>query len=607
MKMRKDDRPHRFDAWAQAWNLLDRREKRQAWVVLGASILGGLAQVAMVGSIMPFLTHVSQPDAEPGRVARGLMYLWPDLGGYDMALALGSVALISIVLSSLVLMARSYVIARYATMRVHAISYRLLRSYLSRPYGFFLGRQSSDLAKRVLSETSEISMNFLIPAAEMIAAALSSLFILAFMGWVQPVGTAMAAGGVLLVYLLIYRGLGRKAEMLGRARAQANQERFQSVNEVVEGIKEIKVAGSERQYLERFEQASLKTMGAVWRARVIADLPRYLVHMLFFAAIVCVVLLLLDPARFDGTGFASLVPAIGTFALAGQRLVPELQRVYSALSQMRFGRQAISNVAEDMSDRSAPAEPAPPPRGDIRFEKVSYHYQGVNGEKASGGLRDVSLTIAQGERIGIVGGTGAGKTTFIDLLLGLLEPQEGEVLIGGTALDKAELRRAWRESVSYVPQHIFLASGSIAQNIAFGVAPGDIDMERVRECARIACIADHVEGLPDGFLTEVGDRGVALSGGQRQRIGLARALYRGGKVLVLDEATSALDMATERQVTRNLEEMGRDMTVISIAHRLETLRNADKMILLDHGALVAMRPWGEMERNEPLFRAMLRT
>lgn len=606
MKMCKDDRRGRFDAWTQAWNLLDRREKRQAWVVLGASILGGLAQVAMVGAIMPFLTHVSQPDAEPGFVARGLLSLWPGLDGYDMALALGGLALISIVMSSLVLMARSYVIARFATMRVHAISYRLLRSYLSRPYAFFLGRQSSDLAKRILSETSEISLNFLIPAAEMVAAALSSLFIMAFMGWVQPAGTALAAGGVLLVYLLIYRGLGRKAEMLGRARAQANQERFQSVTEVVEGIKEIKVVGSEGLYLERFEQASLKTMGAVWRARVIADLPRYIVHMLFFVAIVCVVLLLLDPARFDGTGFAALVPAIGTFALAGQRLVPELQRVYSALSQMRFGRQAISNIADDMSDRSAPGAPVPTPSGDIRFENVSFRYRGGDGEKVVGGLRDISLAIAQGERIGIVGGTGAGKTTFIDLLLGLLEPEAGEILIGACALDSAERRRAWRESVSYVPQQIFLASGSIAQNIAFGVAPDDIDMERVRACARIACIADHVEGLPDGFLTQVGDRGVALSGGQRQRIGLARALYRRGKVLVLDEATSALDMATERQVTRNLEQMGQDLTIISIAHRLETLRNVDKLILLDHGAFVAMRPWDEMERNEPLFRAMLR-
>jgi ABC-type multidrug transport system fused ATPase/permease subunit len=322
---------------------------------------------------------------------------------------------------------------------------------------------------------------------------------------------------------------------------------------------------------------------------------------------VVLVILLLDPAEFAAgrnTSLADLLPVLGVIAFAGQRMMPELQRLYSALTMLKFGTAAVDSVFADLEGtRFAPdlrhTGDAPLRlTSELRLADVSYRYP--NAAKDS--LQRSSLTIRAGERIGIVGGTGAGKTTLADLVLGLLAPTEGRILVDGVAIDDTT-RRRWQRSVAYVPQELFLVDASIYENIAFGLKSGQVDRARVEESARLAQLDAFVRrDLPQGYDTTIGERGVRLSGGQRQRIGIARALYHDADLIVFDEATSALDNLTEREVMAAIEATPGDKTMLIIAHRLSTVRSCDRIIVLDKGQVVGIGPWAELMEENAAFR-----
>jgi ATP-binding cassette subfamily B protein len=298
-------------------------------------------------------------------------------------------------------------------------------------------------------------------------------------------------------------------------------------------------------------------------------------------------------------GIVDAIPALGALALGAQRLLPLVQQAYFGWSQTAGNLQSIDDIASAlaMPVLAAPAESAPLPFEDrIAFERVSFAY----GD-AGPALRDVSLVIPRGSRIGIAGTTGSGKSTLLDLLMGLLEPGAGEIRVDGHLLD-AETRPRWQASLAHVPQAIFLVDDSIAANIAFGRAKGGIDMERVRACARAAHVADFVEELPDGYATKVGERGIRLSGGQRQRIGIARALYKGATVLILDEATSALDDETEAAVIASIMALGPELTIVMIAHRRSTLEGCDAIVRLEGGRIVETRQKAMTADEAPLAK-----
>lgn len=594
----------------KAWALLNAQERRIAMVVLVIIIIGALSTAAMVGSVLPFLIVLS----EPNRIQSTPLLAWSyDAFGftsvYGFLVVLGLTSFGVIVLSSVIQIVRIWAIVWFSCMRTHAISYNLLSSYLAQPYTFFLNRHSSDMAPRVLQESGLVVSQFFRPAADFIAACLTTLSIVGLLLWLQPLVTAIAfivLGGI---YGVIYIGTRRKLRDLGQIQLVANRARFRMANESIAGIKDIKLLSRETTYLDRYACVSTQWAGTQIIINVLSQVPQFALQGVAFGGIILLCLLLVDPAHVtSGSSLKELVPVIGLFTFSTQRLMPELSKLYQSLTQMQAGIATVDAVYEDLVlCKPDTALSRIPVVGlglnqALRIDALSYSYP--NSDQV--GLRDISVTIRAGEKIGIVGSTGAGKTTLADIVLGLLEPDHGRIVVDGQDVTQENLQ-AWMHSVGYVPQDIFLTDAPVAENIAFGVPPEDIDFKRVRNAARIARIDQFVMNeLPEGYETHIGERGVRLSGGQRQRIGVARALYNDADLIVFDEATSALDNLTEAEVIKAIDALPGDKTVLMIAHRLSTVRRCDRIIMLDKGRLVGCDSWDALMAGNEAFQKIAR-
>lgn len=595
--------------WAKAWAMLNPKERRVAFLVLGVVLLSVLGAVAMVASIMPFLTVLSDPSS----IRSDPWLAWAfDLLGFETTKGfltfLGLCSLTVIVMASAMQIARVYVVARFAMMRVHTFSERLLAAYLGQPYQFFMTQHSDKLSTRILVETEQVIKQFLMPAIDFIASSLTLLALIGFLVWLNPT-IALSAMAVLgIFYGLVFSGVKNWLQRLGKIRQDANRARYRSVTEAISGAKELKLLGRERDYHRRYLEPSQRMARAVVSIHVIANTPAVALQAFAFGGFVILSLALLDPTALStGEALSDIIPLLGTVAFAGQRMMPELSKVYNSAALIQANVVAVDAVHEDLSafgGKSAlptPTQHGLPLRDHLRIEDVSFIYD----EASRAGVSGLTLRIAAGEKIGIIGSTGAGKTTLADLTLGLLRPSSGHIIVDDTHITDENLR-SWQRSVGYVPQEIYLVDSSIAENIAFGLNPKDIDMVRVSEAARMAQLERFIlDDLADGFDTKVGERGVALSGGQRQRIGIARALYNDAELIVFDEATSALDTLTEREVMASIEALPGEKTVLIIAHRLSTVKRCDRILVLENGKIVAIGPWDELIEQNAAFREMV--
>jgi ABC-type multidrug transport system fused ATPase/permease subunit len=517
----------------------------------------------------------------------------------------------AIVLANGIQMVKTWAVARYALMRAHSISHRLMVAYLRQPYEFFLNRHSGEMGTRLLAEAGSAVQQFLRPAADVIAAGLTVLALVGFLIWVEPVIAIVALTLLGGSYGAVYAFSRRILQRLGRERVQVNSARFRIANEALGGIKDLKLLGQEAAYAARFERPSRRMARVQVSVQLISQLPRFALQALAFGGIILLCLALLDPVRLAsgaGAAVADILPTLGVFALAGQRLMPELSTLYRALATLQSGSAAVDIVYEDLVQKAGGGSlPRDLTEGlglreRLEISGVSYRYPNADQP----GLRDISLSILAGEKIGIVGSSGAGKTTLADLVLGLLEPASGELRVDGKAVTAANVR-AWQQSVGYVPQDIFLIDASVSENIALGLPPTAIHQARVEEAARIAQLHEFIRSdLPQGYATHVGERGVRLSGGQRQRIGIARALYHDADLIVFDEATSALDNLTEREVMAAIDALPGDKTVLMIAHRLSTVKRCDRIVVLDHGLLVGFDTWEALMQGNEAFRRIAR-
>ena len=584
---------------ANTLSLLTHRERRRGVLVLLLMTANALMEVGGVLSVVPVLGVM----VDPGLVTRNeyLAALYAALGfesTRSFLVALAVAAALVQVLTAAFRTLTHYVMSRYTQMRRHSVSKQLLRGYLTNDYEFFLQRNTSDLSKNTLSEVDALVDQVFSPAIQMVAYGFTAIALVTTLLFFQPLPALVAVlflGGLYLVVFLSLRGVvGR----LGRTRAQANTERFLSAAEVLGGVKEIKLIGREEAYIKRFDGASRRFSSTMALSRVLDRVPKFAIEALGVGLILGIASALLITKE----ELASVLPLLGLYGITGYRLLPAAQKVYQGAAQLRFGTAAVENIAREIADM-----PQRPSRGDpearirlceaIELREVSYRYPGA--DLAS--LQEVSCIIPARRSIGIAGPSGSGKTTLVDLLLGLLKPSAGVILIDGTPIAEVD-PGAWQRIVGYVPQNIFLGDESIAGNIAFGEAPECVDMERVREAARIAQLDEFISGLEAGYATLVGERGVRISGGQRQRIGIARALYREPELLVFDEATSALDSATEAAVIEAIGAMRGVRTVVMIAHRLTTLQSCDEILFLESGRITAQGRFRELVETNPHFR-----
>lgn len=590
-----------------AWRMLSPDERRSGILALMLMAVAGMFAAGMIGSILPFLTVMTDPSRI--ETVPALAWAYQRFGftsDYVFLWALGLASLGMIILSNLVQLLNQIVMVRYTQRCGHSLSNNLLRAYLSQPYVYHLDRHSGDLGAQILSEAQSVIDRFFQPLSQVITSSCSAVMISTLLFVVNPGVTVGALGVVAGSFCLLFGVLRRRLSSYGRVRAQANKERFRIANEALTGIKLVKLEGRESDYLTAFRTPTQQIERTIVKAHLASSLPGSLLQIIVFGGLILVCLFLMTAEGLaSGSGLGDILPLIGLFAFAGQRLLPEISAIYRSLVVMRFGAASVEAVERDLALGHTLADtdgqvPALTLCNELSLRNVSYHY--APGSEA--GLTDVTLTIRAGERLGIVGGTGAGKTTLVDIILGLLQPQSGTITIDDLALTPDRLR-AWQRGLAYVPQEAVLIDASIADNIARGNYHDQIDQNKLRHAAEVAHLTDFVNDLPEGFATFVGERGVRLSGGQRQRIALARAIYRDAQILILDEATSALDNLTEREVIAAIDNLPGDKTVLIIAHRLTTVQGCDRIVVMDRGRIAETGPVAELSSRDGLFARML--
>jgi len=452
----------------------------------------------------------------------------------------------------------------------------------SQSYGYFLQRNSGDLLKKVVGDVMNYINDVLLPLLDSVARALTAALLLATLFLVQPVIALSAALGLGAFYLIIFRLLARKRREANEGLRTSFAGSYREAQQMLSGIKPIKVHRAEEYFLSRFAGHSAVVAQMFARVPIVANSARYLVEPLAFGGLVLAVLML----AVRGRDLSDILPNLGVMALAGYRLLPALQLLYGQITQISSMRHTVDEVYDEfVAAESEPLTSTAPGEtlakatpyvwtGTIKLNEISFIYP----EATRPVLSDLSLTIEKNTSAAVIGPTGSGKSTLVDLLLGLHQPTAGRILIDDKPLTP-ELVPSWQASIGYVPQDIFLIDDTITRNIALGVPEKEIDMERLREACSTAQILDFIENeLPDGFETGVGERGVRLSGGQRQRLGLARALYHRPSLLILDEATSALDIETEAKFLEALRCLSGKLTIIMVAHRLSTLADCDQVV-----------------------------
>ena len=558
------------------------------------SFAQALFQVIGITSIFPFLALAADPD----RIRRShfgtrFLSLFPPMENRQLLLIAGIIAITGLVASNAVNSLADYARTRYTQNFAHWLRVRLLRRMASQPYTYFLQRNSSDLLKKILGDVANYTVGVLLPLLDTVARALTAVLLLATLFLVQPMialSATIVLGGF---YVILFRLFARKRREVDENLRISVTGLFREAQQMLGGIKPVKVHRAEEHFLSRFAKHSAVLAKMSTRLPVLGGITRYLVEPLAFGGLVAAVLLL--AAR--GRDFSDILPNLGVMAIAGYRLLPSLQLLYGQLTSISSVRHAVDEVYDEFvaaeTDSSIPPSisgdrviPAKPVRWNdsITLREISFRYPGASRPV----LDRLSLIIAKNTSLGVIGPTGSGKSTLVDLLLGLYQPTAGEILIDGRPLTAA-LVPAWQASIGYVPQDIFLIDDTIARNVAFGLPDDEIDPEQSREACATAQILDFIETeLPAGFDTIVGERGIRLSGGQRQRIGLARALYRRPSLLILDEATSALDMATEAKLLEALRSLAGKLTMVVAAHRLSTIAGCDKVVdLRNKSAVVA--------------------
>jgi ABC-type multidrug transport system fused ATPase/permease subunit len=585
--------------------LLTPPERKRAGVLMGMILVMAFLDMLGVASILPFMAVLANPElVQTNAVLNNAFTISRHIGIHtpeQFLFALGVLVFVLLVASLAFKALITYAQSRFVLMREYSIGKRLVEGYLHQPYSWFLNRHSADLGKTILSEVGTVIHNGMHPLMTLMAQSTVVLALLILIMIVDPL-LAVSVGVVLgVAYAGIFAVMSGRLKRLGQARITANQERFTAVSEAFGAAKEVKVGGLEQAYIQRFAKPAETFAKGQATAQIIAQLPRFAIEAIAFGGMMLVILYLMAKSG----SFATALPIIALYAFAGYRLMPALQQIYGAFTQLRFAGPALDALHQDISSLTAidaqqgPLSPLPLTQA-IKLNQVSYRYP--NGPQPA--LKGIDLTIPAHITVGFVGATGSGKTTTVDVILGLLEPQEGNLSVDGQPITAAN-RRQWQRAIGYVPQHICLADDSVAANIAFGVNAKDIDQTAVERAAKIANLHEFVvNDLPQGYAATVGERGVRLSGGQRQRIGIARALYHNPQVLILDEATSALDNLTEQAVMEAVNNLGRDITIILIAHRLSTVRQCDQIYLLEQGEVKASGTYDELTAGNQQFAAM---
>ena len=595
-----------FTQLKELYSLLTNEQRKKLRRLQFLVVLMAFAELGSVLSIGPFMALVGDMSQLQGDGIVGDIYRMSGLEDPRTFLFwTGIGVLVALTIAALISMFTIWRLSMYGARVGAELSSRLYSHYMHQPWLFHASGSSSQLTNQIAQECGRITNGIINPLMQMnariVMAALMAVAIFIFNPAVAITGLVI----FVVAYMAMYRIVRQRLIRNGGTITSAQRMRFKLMGEGFGGIKDALLLGRQQVFTDRFDQASIRFADAQGKNQVMSQVPRFVMELVAFGSVIFLILYLL--AAHDGN-LGTILPLLSVYALAGFKLLPAFQQIYSSISGIRGNLTAFEGLRDDLrASATATLQLAPSensaehltPRESIELKNVQFTYPG----KAEPALRDLTINIGVNQVIGLVGASGSGKSTVIDILLGLIQPESGELLIDGEPITKQQLR-AWQNSLGFVPQSIFLADSSIRENIAFGLPPELVDDEKVQRAATMAHLDELLAELPDGLNTRVGERGVQLSGGQRQRIGIARALYHDADVLILDEATSALDGITEKLIMDAIHDFSGKKTIIMIAHRLATVKKCDVIYLLTEGKVVDQGSYKELAARNEVFRRM---
>jgi len=568
--------------------LIQRVEKRRKFQLLFLFILiilSSFAELVSIGAIIPFLTVITSPeDILTNSLMQPIIVFLDINSSADLQLPITIGFIIIILIAALLRLSLLYVQTRLGFAIGADFSRSIYYKTLFQPYIIHTKRNSSEIISTISLKANALASSGLLPMLTL----LSSLFILTFI----LIGIILADPLISLILFVFFGLIYALISLATKKRLQkdsVNVDKQQDnlikvLQEGFSSIRDIIMDSSQSVYTKKFEDAHYKYRRAQGNIHIISGGPRYIIEALgMIIIIVLSVLIIQDPEK----TFVSQIPILGVFAIGAQKILPILQSMFASISTLRGSKNSLLSVF-DLYDQEIPLNVKKVKsisfNKSIKFKNISFRY----GAKLPLVLNKINLTFSKGDKIGIIGESGSGKSTFLDIVIGLIQPYHGGMYVDDLLID-GKNSSSWQRHISHVPQMITLLDCSVAENIAFGIPLKDIDFNRVYKAAEKAHISNTIDSWESGYQTTVGEKGVRISGGQLQRIGLARAFYKGSNVIVLDEATSALDDDTETQIINNLESFGKDLTIIIVAHRLSTLKHCSTVIKVENGNVKKIR------------------
>jgi ABC-type multidrug transport system fused ATPase/permease subunit len=559
-------------------SLFNKRQKINSIIMLGLIALGGIAETVSIGVILPFTTVLLNQESVAQYSFLYNLTQIPWIGGYRRFIVLMCIGLVIVfILKSLYMFFLIYVQNRFTLNRQIEMSKILFGSYLFKPYDFFFDKNSAELQRNVNTLVSAVIQGVLMNGIQLLTEVMVVFFILALLLIADPISTitlGLVLGGVGALYYFV---LKKRLDESAQNQNIYGSSMVKTVNEGLGSIKEVKILGTERSFLSEYKRVGAGYAKTTAFHNMVYQSPRLLIETVAISGLVIIVVI----NALRNPDMEASLPMIALFGMAAIRIMPSMNRIIGLLTNVRFNLTHFNQIYDDLKDaekffgfddvEDAACESIAKMqfKDSIEINDLSYSYPGSDVLIFNG----ARLNVKKGQTIGVVGSSGAGKTTLIDLLLGLLEPQKGAILVDGVNIGENIL--GFRRSVGYVPQDIFLIDDSIAANVAFGVPRDKVDTARVWETLEVANLKEHIESLDNKLETNVGEGGTKLSGGQRQRLGIARALYNNPDILIFDEATSSLDSEGEKMISDAITAIGETKTMIIIAHRLNTLEKCD--------------------------------
>lgn len=589
----------------QLFALLTDKQLKQFYILQVLVVIMAFTELLGIASIAPFMALVGDIGILETNGIFAQLYQMSGLNNpMDFLFYTGVIVLVMLTFSTVVSMFTTWRLSIFGARIGTEIADRLYTYYMQQSWQFHASGSSAQLTKQVSTEAARISSQIVQPLMTMNAKIVLALFISISIVIYDPVIAILGLFIFSLAYFLLYRLVRQKLESNGQELSEVSTQRFRLMNEGFGGIKDVLLLNRSHDFITRFHDSGKVFARAQGTNIAISQVPRYFIELIAFGAMISLVLVLI---KVHSGNLGEVLPVLAVYALAAFKLLPALQQIYSSLSQIKGNTAAFEAIREDLeqsfdsqktSNDTAVSTSVDLKKG-IKLSDITFSYPG----KERAAVNGVTITIPVNSVIGLVGSSGSGKSTLIDLLLGLLTPQQGSIYVDDVRIT-VDNKRAWQDLLGFVPQSIFLSEGSVAENIAFGIPAKDISLEQVNKALNLANLTELVEQLPEGINTKVGERGVQLSGGQRQRIGIARALYHEAEVLVFDEATSALDGITEKTVMDAIHEFSGQKTIIMIAHRLKTVEKCDLIYFMEQGKIIDCGTYQELVARNVKFKEM---